>query len=212
MWQRSHFSSGFVVLIFFLSLSHLIVPVCSESEPSMERFGLLPPPFGSDLSTFADICDYTDPYLFRLPDVYLLLGQTAALVHRVDTNYRVSTIKYCLCTWTTSKIKQHYFETVLLCSLIVVFQSSVCNHSSSAFTNESTLNDTEMDDHNIENFENTSLFYVSCFQYLIVAVVFSKGKPFRQPSYKNCKKHWRTKRKPVPATPTAVYVCICVFP
>uniref|UniRef100_A0A8C3A132 ATPase 13A3 n=1 Tax=Cyclopterus lumpus TaxID=8103 RepID=A0A8C3A132_CYCLU len=32
---------------------------------------------------------------------------------------------------------------------------------------------------------NTSLFYVSSFQYLVVAVVFSKGKPFRQPSYKN---------------------------
>lgn len=54
--------------------------------------------------------------------------------------------------------------------------------------NESDLNDTEVDEHNIQNFENTSLFYVSCFQYLIVAIVFSKGRPFRQPSYKNCKK------------------------
>ncbi|XP_051966809.1 polyamine-transporting ATPase 13A3-like isoform X1 [Xyrauchen texanus] len=38
---------------------------------------------------------------------------------------------------------------------------------------------------NIMNDVNTSLFFISSFQYLIVAIVFSKGKPFRQPSYKN---------------------------
>uniref|UniRef100_A0A803T0S5 Cation-transporting ATPase n=1 Tax=Anolis carolinensis TaxID=28377 RepID=A0A803T0S5_ANOCA len=33
--------------------------------------------------------------------------------------------------------------------------------------------------------ENTTLFYVSCFQYIAVALAFAKGRPFRQPTWTN---------------------------
>uniref|UniRef100_A0A669Q6B7 Polyamine-transporting ATPase 13A3 n=1 Tax=Phasianus colchicus TaxID=9054 RepID=A0A669Q6B7_PHACC len=65
-------------------------------------------------------------------------------------------------------------------------ESDACNildatNISSAHSGNETLDD----EHNIKNYENTTLFFISSFQYLIVAIVFSKGKPFRQPCYKN---------------------------
>ncbi|KAG0036369.1 hypothetical protein BGZ82_004307 [Podila clonocystis] len=38
---------------------------------------------------------------------------------------------------------------------------------------------------NIECFENTAMFLLSCFQYLLVAVVFSVGPPYRKPMVSN---------------------------
>ncbi|XP_074046704.1 polyamine-transporting ATPase 13A3 isoform X3 [Macrotis lagotis] len=65
-------------------------------------------------------------------------------------------------------------------------QSDACNLSRSFSSNSSHFdNETEHDAHNIKNYENTTVFFISSFQYLIVAIAFSKGKPFRQPCYKN---------------------------
>lgn len=64
--------------------------------------------------------------------------------------------------------------------------SDACNTTGSLYWNSSHLyNETELDPHNIQNYENTTVFFISSFQYLIVAIAFSKGKPFRQPCYKN---------------------------
>ncbi|XP_033068979.1 probable cation-transporting ATPase 13A3 isoform X4 [Trachypithecus francoisi] len=65
-------------------------------------------------------------------------------------------------------------------------KSDACNTTGSLLWNSSHLdNETELDEHNIQNYENTTVFFISSFQYLIVAIAFSKGKPFRQPCYKN---------------------------
>ncbi|XP_058849284.1 polyamine-transporting ATPase 13A2-like isoform X1 [Acipenser ruthenus] len=47
------------------------------------------------------------------------------------------------------------------------------------------LNSTVMFPENLPNYENTGIFCVTGFQYLIVAIVLSKGYPFRKPLYTN---------------------------
>lgn len=74
---------------------------------------------------------------------------------------------------------------VVNCFLFVIY--SFYNCSTPHHLDNSTNSTVTEEEENIKNDVNTTLFFVSSFQYLIVAIVFSKGKPFRQPSYKNCK-------------------------
>ncbi|XP_057713191.1 polyamine-transporting ATPase 13A3-like [Corythoichthys intestinalis] len=43
----------------------------------------------------------------------------------------------------------------------------------------------ESDDVYVRTFENTTLFYIIYFQCIAVAIAFIKGRPFREPTYKN---------------------------
>lgn len=45
----------------------------------------------------------------------------------------------------------------------------------------------EQMDNGYKSYENTTVWLLSTINCLIVALVFSKGKPFRQPIYTNCK-------------------------
>lgn len=45
----------------------------------------------------------------------------------------------------------------------------------------------EQTDNGFKSYENTTVWLLSTINCLIVALVFSKGKPFRQPIYTNCK-------------------------
>lgn len=45
--------------------------------------------------------------------------------------------------------------------------------------------DNNSDKLNPKNFENSALFLVSCFQYILVAAVFSIGPPYRKPMWTN---------------------------
>lgn len=42
------------------------------------------------------------------------------------------------------------------------------------------------------NSENTALFLLSCFQYILTSIVLSVGPPFRQAMTSNGKRFWRT--------------------
>jgi cation-transporting ATPase 13A3/4/5 len=43
------------------------------------------------------------------------------------------------------------------------------------------------DDYDYQSYENSAVFYSSAYQYIILAIIFSKGKPYRQPIYSNSK-------------------------
>lgn len=61
----------------------------------------------------------------------------------------------------------------------------------------------ERGEKNIEGYENTSLFLLSIFQYLLVAIVFSVGPPYRKPMSSNRK--YICVRRVLPSLPFSLF-------
>lgn len=95
---------AFFFFFFKLYLYVLSLLLFSESEPSVESACVTSATVRSDLRASVVLCADPDPHLLRLPDHYIPLGPTAALVHNLDTTYRVSTCCHYQCTAAEKKI------------------------------------------------------------------------------------------------------------
>lgn len=142
----------FLNLFFFVFSAHLCFPVLfSESECSMERPSVMSSPVRSDLCTFVAFCADPDPHLLGLPDLHLPFGQTTALVHSLDTIYRVSPYKTYQSTWNQ---QQKYNLKNIIVKIIwgllhyvqgcTVWHSMFSSHQVSATSHRTSMHQTKM--------------------------------------------------------------------
>lgn len=69
------------------------------------------------------------------------------------------------------------------------FLCSACptrNESILAITTSPHVPEKTRSNSTFASFENTTIWFLGTINCIIVALVFSKGKPFRQPTYTNC--------------------------
>lgn len=63
---------------------------------------------------------------------------------------------------------------------------SACLDKSSWYLSGIRFEPFEMkNDEEVWSYENTAVFDVSCFQYVVLAVMFSQGSPYKKPIYTN---------------------------
>lgn len=86
---------------------------------------------------------------------------------------------------------QEVFVSLLSKSTATIFQSTKCLQfvfltmwRSCRFV---PWKDDPEEDYDYQSFENSAVFYSSSYQYIILAIVFAKGKPYRNPIYSNSK-------------------------
>lgn len=66
------------------------------------------------------------------------------------------------------------------------FNENYWNFAQTSNETVCSLSNTEFIE-NVVTWENTVVFLVSCYQYLILGVIYSKGLPYREPLHRNCR-------------------------
>lgn len=72
----------------------------------------------------------------------------------------------------------------ILCSACTMRNESISAMNMSPSVPEKTRSNSTF-----ASFENTTIWFLGTINCILVALVFSKGKPFRQPTYTNCEYH-----------------------
>ena len=65
---------------------------------------------------------------------------------------------------------------------------------------------------NIENSENTTLFLVSCYEYILSSAIISVGRPFRQPMFTNGSYNHTTSIRTSTNSNSPFHFCYCSGP
>lgn len=117
-------------------------------------------------------------FQFLYIDLFIILPVAVAMARTLP--YPTLHVKRPTANLVSKKVLLSMFGQVVLCSLAQVFTFWLTRRQ--PWYEAPALNPDEL---NVVNAENSAIFLVSSFQYIVVAAVFSVGPPFRMPIYTN---------------------------
>lgn len=131
----------------------------------------------SNLQNYASVCLYFSFFLclfFPTMETTMKYWQSVCMV----------TI-FCMVTICGSQMQICFEDSIgsfdFLCSACPTRNESILSITTSPHVPERTRSNSTF-----ASFENTTIWFLGTINCIIVALVFSKGKPFRQPTYTNC--------------------------
>lgn len=101
--------------------------------------------------------------------------------------------EFLIVVWEAGENKQDsdclLTGVTLFFSACLLMNNHMENSSSISSLGHGGMRDVTLEqmDNGYKSYENTTVWLLSTINCIIVALVFSKGKPFRQPVYTNCK-------------------------